>query len=1826
MNHNCGKRNRPPYMNNITEHVQSKFRRSEQSITVFSRLGPPPSQEPQSPKSSSLQHGSLHGHYSPTDSNNSFKDIRKRNDCSNFQSPTKRNCTVPSIRRASFELPLNDDQCLHEIANSEPEKLARTLTKRGVELKDVLSSKNTTAGSTTLTLLVKIFARLGVLLNEREPGSSKSPATIVHLPDRDRSKLNRVMKYLIEEDTIGGFYLSLSNYLCQMPIEISISKRKSLLQFLLDTIAMLNVLLDIYPSQASTNLTVIDTCIGTTVQLAQQQIIFQNVAEKAQHLLQKRNSIRAQSYESNCEKPHTQEFSIILPSPEELHKDVLDLRPNHISEPFPDAANYLVIQFRLLQEDFLRPLRSALKGACDPEEDGECENIMVYQNVHFDKGKTYTFAGIAYKISFQTPRKINWNRSKKLMHGALVCLSMDGFNTLCYATVVERDVQDLSNGVIGIQLQGCSLEDELSLSASTEFSMIESPGYYTAYAPVLKRLHRIKPDELPFKGYLVDLNREIDVPNYIGDMEPSVDLKGVVCKCKWFSSCEHENVEILNQEAWDALQTPLLDPSQKKALHMALTKEIALIQGPPGTGKTYVGLKLIQALLKNDSLWKNTLSMVTGTVEKSPIVVICYTNHALDQFLEGMLSLLNSEIQIIRIGSRSKSEAISHLNLQRFVRSYCREHHIYNPMRSWLEKQKFVEALDELISGRFNQENCQIYCYFLSSYVLEDLESSCGIKMLHFEDSSEQFASWLDPVVKHKIALSHQDQKEEIIDSLFRADEYDRRDMSKGCDEVPEVHDIFRALKPEGIQKFVEKFGKVEPLSEKRAQEYLFKDRAEGFVRLQLFKYCLMQLHLHHSAELKFRVKKKAKYDEEMELIKLRCLQRADVIGLTTTAAARDNTLISQVQSKILIVEEAAEVLEPQLIAALTKNTQHLILIGDHKQLRPKTNDHTIGREYKLEISMFERLVTNEFPHATLTVQHRMRPEMSAVVSKHIYNGILRDHESTLSCKDIKGMKFNMFFINHTKPEEPNPELKSPSNDHEATFLAALCYYLLQQGYSPERITVITPYIGQMFKLRERFRELHISDVRITPIDGYQGEENYIILLSLVRSKKLGFVKDENRICVALSRAKCGLYCIGNFTLFKRCKLWSDILNDINSNGCLGNSLPLQCVRHQNETLVSCAADFDQVSDGGCKEQCNVRLKCNHVCQSKCHPSDEIHKSPCQLPCPKRCDAGHRCKRACFQDCGKCEERVEKAIEKCQHKQIVPCYMDPKHFICQMECRKVLKCGHVCKKKCGEKCTTECRMLVEKVLSCGHTAQEECHVDEEDGAKRCKHPCEETLACEHKCSGTCGRCRQGRLHAPCREKCTRVLLCGHPCTSYCSKNCPQCSKECKYVCHHGPCGHKCSSPCRPCPHHCEWKCPHFQCFKNCGEMCDRPRCLEKCPKPLSCGHSCIGVCGEPCPTLCRECISRDEFETQIPIFFGNEHDESARFVPLEDCGHVIEVTALDTWMDQQDEHNMEIKWKCCPQCRTPVMKTARYSNVLKQIQVDMNIIKERKLNFLSTSERVEMRQGLLRIQLDDLYSERFISRDVKLQWKELVEEKFNDFILHKSYTLYLTAGCILMAKESLKDLLRNPSLDSNSEEYEHVSRLLSQARDFLDWIKQNKHKEITDQMKIDINAERRRILLLEAMCNIKHSFLIQNIEVEEEDEKLLEKISLYATNGAKIPKLTDDSAYRAVLNSLQSMPKKYRVPLTLDERKMIIKAIGAKPGSWYKCPNGHYYQIGECGGAMQTSKCPECGSMIGGRSHQLLSSNRHAGEFDQSGHAAWSEAANLQNFALGDII
>lgn len=89
------------------------------------------------------------------------------------------------------------------------------------------------------------------------------------------------------------------------------------------------------------------------------------------------------------------------------------------------------------------------------------------------------------------------------------------------------------------------------------------------------------------------------------------------------------------------------------------------------------------------------------------------------------------------------------------------------------------------------------------------------------------------------------------------------------------------------------------------------------------------------------------------------CLQQADVIAMTTTGAAKHKQLLDQVRSKILVAEEAGQILEAHLITALRPEAEHLVLIGDYEQLRPSVNVYELETKYHLDISMFERLIKN---------------------------------------------------------------------------------------------------------------------------------------------------------------------------------------------------------------------------------------------------------------------------------------------------------------------------------------------------------------------------------------------------------------------------------------------------------------------------------------------------------------------------------------------------------------------------------------------------------------------------------------------------------------------------------------------------------------------------------------------------------------------------------------------------------------------------------------------------------------------------------------------------
>lgn len=148
-----------------------------------------------------------------------------------------------------------------------------------------------------------------------------------------------------------------------------------------------------------------------------------------------------------------------------------------------------------------------------------------------------------------------------------------------------------------------------------------------------------------------------------------------------------------------------------------------------------------------------------------------------------------------------------------------------------------------------------------------------------------------------------------------------------------------------------------------------------------------------------------------------------DIIGVTTTGAAKFQKILQSVASPIIVCEEAAEVLESHVLTALSPSSQHLILIGDPKQLRPSIScyslslESSVGKSYCLDESMMERLIKNKLPSSFLTVQRRMRPQISELIRSTLYPKLV-DGNNTLIYPAVRGLSKNLYFINHTVPQD----------------------------------------------------------------------------------------------------------------------------------------------------------------------------------------------------------------------------------------------------------------------------------------------------------------------------------------------------------------------------------------------------------------------------------------------------------------------------------------------------------------------------------------------------------------------------------------------------------------------------------------------------------------------------------------------------------------------------------------------------------------------------------------------------------------------------------------
>lgn len=318
---------------------------------------------------------------------------------------------------------------------------------------------------------------------------------------------------------------------------------------------------------------------------------------------------------------------------------------------------------------------------------------------------------------------------------------------------------------------------------------------------------------------------------------------------------------------------------------------------------------------------------------------------------------------------------------------------------------------------------------------------------------------------------------------------------------------------------------------------------------------------------------------EELNQLSTFCSMHSKrIIGMTTSYAAKGNAIVKLINAGIVIVEESSEVLESHIVACLTNQTKQLIMIGDHLQLRPLTNSYELTKKYHFNISLFERLIRNDSNFISLDVQMRMSTEICNLVRSTIYPQ-LKDGSNVVNYPKVKGTEQSLFCFNHKFPESEHGGEMSKENKLEVEFIVKLCAYLVSAGNDVNDITILTVYAAQAQKIKNRLKGFpKISTVNVSVVDAFQGEENKIILLSLVRSnnnKEIGFLYLDNRISVILSRAQYGFFIIGNIDCFIQKKTWKNVMKTLTKQNSIANYLP---IKYKNKILkITTSEEFPAI-------------------------------------------------------------------------------------------------------------------------------------------------------------------------------------------------------------------------------------------------------------------------------------------------------------------------------------------------------------------------------------------------------------------------------------------------------------------------------------------------------------------------------------------------------------------------------------------------------------------------------------------------------------------------
>ncbi|CAE6531432.1 unnamed protein product [Rhizoctonia solani] len=968
----------------------------------------------------------------------------------------------------------------------------------------------------------------------------------------------------------------------------------------------------------------------------------------------------------------------------------------------PKSVERLIdVQFRLLREELIAPIRMATQlivsnlqkpsGATTelskliqagggryraPANAQESVMFSVFPNVTFQP-LTLGNRGTSVGVEFDAPpgkardkqvqsRVEYWEQvsKKRLMLGGLVALIWkDQTGTVdIYVGTVASSPRDLAEAAkkskerIALRVSFFDTAAELRIVQSLQNRrenrgtqvLIEAPVFYEGIRPFLEGL-KVDPERLPFAQYLVhqsdtELRQTmIAAPLYSRIPGFSFELKDLFPNSAGVQTLRMitTNADSVTNARAQLVRHSRLDPSQADAVVDSLTREVSLIQGPPGTGKSYTGLELIRVLIKN---------------QISPILLVAYTNHALDHMLKGILDADITK-NIIRLGSRAavderlasfsldEAEKISTKSrLDRNINAAYREMRgAETEMSGLMEKittrQVPQEHMEECILSAYPYHYEELF-YNMPSWIStlinnaseEDEEwetvgkSEQDLSVINFWATGRDL-QFLEPPKEDKSQAKKEQKSSGSNSNKFGALAQDNA-SKRGKGGIVAEHQAF-------LRNFLSQHGihQIPPIPHAtRSLEALKEDPMVWSMSLSERNtlhdtWCTTasesiresQIEDFENVRRKHAAAKQS-FEEIKEQGKVNILRRSHIIGCTTTGAAKVVALLSGVEPKVMIVEEAGQVLESHILASLVESVQHIIMIGDPQQLRPSVNSYKLatdnphtGHIWRFDQSLMERLSGSGFPMSQIDVQRRMRPAVSTLIRKSLYPN-LKDHDLVTQYPHVRGMHRDVFFVSHTNKEAGGGEDSvSKHNDYEVDMIYQLVLHLLRQGcYNKEgNIVVLAAYLGQIPKIRQKLRDVvttiiderdaelleqhgiedeettTVQEVKVSKhvlirtLDNFQGEEGEVVILSLVRNSgtpfdkhvsslqytggrsPIGFLRSKNRTNVGLSRAKHGMYIFGNAPeLARGSEMWATVLQELHQSESIGTALPITCQRH----------------------------------------------------------------------------------------------------------------------------------------------------------------------------------------------------------------------------------------------------------------------------------------------------------------------------------------------------------------------------------------------------------------------------------------------------------------------------------------------------------------------------------------------------------------------------------------------------------------------------------------------------------------------------------------